>query len=249
MEPAFGPKDLWDRMASYLRGLEVQIGRRPKAIVVISAHWATPRPTVNVNPAPSMLFDYYGFPEHTYRLSYPAPGSPALAKRISDLLGRAGIASDTDATRGFDHGVFVPFLLVYPIADIPIVQLSLRSDLDPAAHIAMGRVLEPLRDEGVLIVGSGMSYHNLRAMQARQGGEASDEFDAWLTRAVEDTDIERRANTLADWERAPHAHDCHPASEHLTPLFVAAGAAGDDRGRRTYSEKLGIFALSGFQFG
>ena len=168
MEPAFGPKDLWDRMAAYLRGLEAQVGQRPKAIVVISAHWETQRPTVNANPAPPMLFDYYGFPEHTYHLSYPAPGSPALAKRIGELLGKAGIATDSDASRGFDHGVFVPFLLIYPKADIPIVQLSLQSDLNPAAHIAIGRALAPLRDEGVLIVGSGMSYHNLQAMRSRR---------------------------------------------------------------------------------
>ena len=249
MEPAFGPKDLWDRMAAYLRGLEAQVGQRPKAIVVISAHWETQRPTVNANPAPPMLFDYYGFPEHTYHLSYPAPGSPALAKRIGDLLGKAGIATDSDASRGFDHGVFVPFLLIYPKADIPIVQLSLQSDLDPAAHIAIGRALAPLRDEGVLIVGSGMSYHNLRAMRSREGGEASSAFDAWLTHAVEDTDIERRARILVDWENAPHARECHPASEHLVPLFVAAGAGGSDLGHRTYADKLGSFALSGFQFG
>lgn len=145
--------------------------------------------------------------------------------------------------------MFVPFLLIYPKADIPIVQLSLRNDLDPAAHIAIGRALAPLRDEGVLIVGSGMSYHNLRAMRSGEGGKASEEFDAWLTQAVEDPDIDRRARALADWERAPHARDCHPESEHLAPLFVAAGAAADDAGRRTYSDKLGSFALSGFQFG
>ena len=249
MEPAVGPKDLWNRMAAHLRGLEAQIGDRPKAVLVISAHWEAPRPTVNMNPTPPMLFDYYGFPEHTYRLSYPAPGSPALAQRISDLFGEAGIASDTDATRGFDHGVFVPFLLIYPKADIPIVQLSLRSDLDPAAHIALGRALAPLRDQGVLIVGSGMSYHNLRAMRSGEGGQELEAFDVWLTQAVEDTDIERRVRLLTDWESAPHARDCHPESEHLVPLFVAAGAAVDDLGRRTYADRLGTRALSGFQFG
>ena len=162
MDPPPNDPHAWDAMAAYLRGIAASLPAKPRAILVISAHWETPRPTVMTAAHPPMLFDYYGFPEHTYKLEYPAPGSPELASRVRALLADAGIASDADDARGYDHGVFVPFLLMFPDADIPIVQLSLRGDLDPAAHIAIGRALAPLRDEGVLIVGSGMSYHNLR---------------------------------------------------------------------------------------
>src|SRR5919109_296603 len=251
MEEGVGPKGTWDRMAAYLRGIAASIGQRPKAILVISGHWEETKPTVHVGRNPPLLFDYYGFPEHTYRLSYPAPGSPELAKRVRDLLMAAGIDSGEEAERGLDHGVFVPFLLIYPQADIPVVQLSLRQDLDPAAHLAIGRALAPLRDEGVLIVGSGLSYHNLRAfmgMDARADGDSA-RFDAWLSAAVEDADAGARDRRLAAWREAPSALACHPRSEHLAPLFVVAGAAGADRGRRTYSDRVLGKAVSGFQFG
>jgi len=250
MDPALWPKNMWERMAAYLRGLNRDVGRQPQAIVVVSAHWEAAKATVNAGTAPPMLFDYAGFPDHTYRLSYPAPGLPSLAGRIGKLLQAAGIDCESTETRGFDHGVFVPFLLAYPEAQIPIVQLSLRRDLDPAAHIAMGRALAPLRDEGVLIVGSGMSYHNLGAMRVGGGGAAASErFDAWLTQAVEHADITRRDDLLIDWEHAPHAHDCHPRSEHLVPLFVVAGAAAGDLGHRSYADRVGEHAVSAFQFG
>jgi aromatic ring-opening dioxygenase catalytic subunit (LigB family) len=251
MEWTMGPKDTWDRMAAYLRGIGGAVGARPKAVLVISAHWEEDRPTVTTGAAPALIYDYYGFPEHTYTLQYPAPGSPELAGRVRALLAAAGIESGADAARGFDHGVFIPFLLIYPEADVPIVQLSLRGDLDPAAHLAIGRALAPLRDEDVLIVGSGLSYHNLRAflsMDARADGAAA-RFDAWLAEAVEEEDAAVRAETLAAWRAAPAALECHPRSEHLMPLFVAAGAAGADRGRRTYSDRVLGKAVSGFQFG
>jgi aromatic ring-opening dioxygenase catalytic subunit (LigB family) len=198
-----------------------------------------------------MLFDYYGFPEHTYRLEYPAPGSPALAARVRALLAGAGIASDEDAARGFDHGVFVPFLLMFPEADIPVVQLSLRADHDPAAHLAIGRALAPLRDEGVLIVGSGMSYHNLRRFWSTDANdvEAARAFDAWLASAVEAEDANVRDSELAAWANAPGARTAHPRSEHLLPLMVAAGAGGGDRGARTYSDRVFGKAISAFRFG
>jgi aromatic ring-opening dioxygenase catalytic subunit (LigB family) len=170
---------------------------------------------------------------------------------VRDLLAAAGIESGADAARGFDHGVFIPFLLIYPDADVPIVQLSLRADLDPAAHLAIGRALAPLRDEGVLIVGSGLSYHNLRDFLGRNAGADDDaaRFDAWLAAAVEEGDAAVRERRLAAWAEAPAALACHPRSEHLVPLFVAAGAAGADRGRRTYSDRVLGKAVSGFQFG
>jgi aromatic ring-opening dioxygenase catalytic subunit (LigB family) len=251
MEWTRGPRDTWDRMATYLRGIDRAIGRRPRAVLAISAHWEEAQPTVTSGRQPPLIFDYYGFPEHTYRLAYPAPGSPELAARGRQLLEEAGIAAGEDAARGFDHGVFVPFLLIYPEADLPIVQLSLRGDLDPQAHLAIGRALAPLRDEGVLIVGSGMSYHNLREFmtESPRAAAASERFDAWLAEAVEEADADARERRLAAWSEAPDAGACHPRSEHLAPLFVAAGAAAGVRGRRTFHDRILGKAISGFQFG
>jgi aromatic ring-opening dioxygenase catalytic subunit (LigB family) len=251
MEPAFGPKDTWDRLAAYLRGLAAEIGTSPKAVLVISGHWETENPTVNAGAHPPLLFDYYNFPEHTYRLTYPAPGSPEVAERVRALLETAGFASGEDRSRGFDHGVFIPFLLVYPEAQIPIVQLSLQQDLDPKMHLAIGQALAPLRDEGVLIVGSGMSFHNLRVFRDSddKADAAAKQFDDWLGAAVALPDAEARAAALAAWEEAPYARFCHPREEHLVPLMVAAGAAGSDQGRRTFNDCIWGKALSGFQFG
>ncbi len=241
----------WAGLDAYLRHLDTELGQRPKAVLVISGHWEEQVPTVNTGAHPGLVFDYFGFPAHTYRLTYPAPGSPELAGRVRALLEAAGIASAEDDARGYDHGVFIPFMLIYPDAQVPIVQLSLRHDLDPQAHLALGRALAPLRDEGVLIVGSGMSYHNLRAIwsPAAKADADAEAFDSWLTHAVEMADPEARNQALLAWERAPSAHESHPRSEHLTPLFVAAGAAGDDLGRRTFADRVFGKAYSGFQFG
>ena len=245
--PPGWPADTWDRMAAYLRGLDASLGERPKAVLVVSGHWETDRPTLNTAPAPELLFDYYGFPEHTYRLTYPVRGAPALAERVRALLGEAGFAADTDDSRGLDHGVFVPFKLVYPDADVPILQMSLQKDLDPGQHLAIGRALAPLRDEGVLIVGSGMSYHNLRDLMSRRNDEPSLAFDAWLADAV--AEAEGREERLAKWEQAPAARASHPDAEHLLPLMVAAGAAQGEAGVRTYADRVLGKAISGFQFG
>jgi aromatic ring-opening dioxygenase catalytic subunit (LigB family) len=251
MDPPPGDPHVWDKMAAYLRGIAASLDTRPKAILVISAHWETARPTVGSGAQPPLLFDYYGFPEHTYRLEYPAPGSPELAARVRALLANAGIVSDEDPDRGFDHGVFVPFLLAFPEANIPVVPLSLRADLDPAAHLAIGCALAPLRDEGVLIVGSGMSYHNLREFWSTRPEDlqAAEHFDAWLAEAVEHPESDARNAQLAAWSQAPGARAAHPRSEHLLPLMVAAGAGGADRGRRTYRDRVFGKAVSGFQFG
>ena len=245
------PKDLWDRLAAYLRGIDASLGRRPKAVLVISGHWEMPRPTVNVARDHRLLFDYYGFPEHTYRLTYPAHGSPQVVARLEELLSRAGYRAGEDGERGLDHGVFVPFKLIYPDADVPMIQLSLLASLDAAAHVRLGKALAPLRDEGVLIVGSGMSFHNNRALfaSAEQANAASVQFDDWLTETLADSDPERRDAKLADWERAPAARFCHPREEHLLPLHVAAGAASADVGRRVFSDRIVGKALSGYQFG
>jgi aromatic ring-opening dioxygenase catalytic subunit (LigB family) len=247
IDPPPGDPLMWDGLAAYLRGIDARIGVRPKAVLVISGHWETQQPTLNVAQRHKLLFDYYGFPEHTYRLKYPALGAPELEPRVRELLGEAGFELDVDGKRGLDHGVFVPFLLVYPNADVPILQLSLQQSLDPAVHLAMGRALAPLRDRGILIVGSGMSYHNLAAMFSGRGAEAAASFDAWLGEAVRDA--RTRDAKLIEWKSAPGGRESHPRAEHLLPLMVAAGAADGDVGVRTFGESIAGNAISGFQFG
>ena len=247
MDPPPQAPHLWDAMADYLRGLLAALPERPKAILMISGHWETPNPTLNIAPQPGLLFDYDGFPAHTYRLTYPAEGAPWLAGRVTELLTAAGETVETDAARGWDHGVFIPMMLIRPEADIPILQLSLTDDLDPARHMAIGRALAPLRDEGILIIGSGMSYHNLRVFFAPRAAAAAEAFDDWLTRAAEAPG--ERSSALARWADAPSARACHPREEHLIPMMVAAGAADGEPGRRTFHDHIFAKAVSGFQFG
>jgi aromatic ring-opening dioxygenase catalytic subunit (LigB family) len=235
------------QLASYLRSVPDLPKSPPRALLVVSAHWERPRPTVMSNAAPPLLFDYYGFPPEAYELTWPAPGEPTLAARVRQLLGAAGIESDADPERGFDHGTFVPLKVAYPDAQIPTVQLSLKAGLDPREHLAIGRALAPLRDEGVFIVGSGMSYHNMRAFGA-QGRPASSSFDAWLRDSVKRTASERDAR-LADWQAAPAARSAHPREEHLLPLMVIAGAAGTDQGRLAYHGSFLGVEISGYDFG
>ncbi|MDG6094349.1 dioxygenase [Acetobacter sp. AN02] len=240
----------WDGMADYLRSIAPGLPQRPAGIVVVSGHWETKVPTVTTSPVPSLLFDYYGFPEHTYHLKYPAPGSPALAARVRGLLDAAGISSAEDAERGLDHGVFVPFLVAFPEADIPVVELSLQENLSPGEHLRIGQALESLRDENILIVTTGMNFHNLRLFwsQDQRVTEAAQQFDDWLAGAAEASPAVRDEK-LRHWEEAPAARLCHPREEHLLPLMVAAGAAGQDLGVRDYSEEVLGKAMSGIRFG
>ncbi len=248
MEWTMGPKDSWERLASWLRGIDGSLPEPPRALLVISAHWETTVPTVLASSHPPLLFDYSGFPPHTYELTWPAPGSPELASRVGALLSAAGIESTTETTRGFDHGVFVPLKVAYPDAKIPTVQLSLRAGLDPKAHLAIGRALAPLRDEGVLIVGSGLSFHNMGAIKSGSGGPASLAFDGWLSSIVEKDPATRDAE-LAAWSQAPSARDSHPREEHLLPLMVAAGAAGADRGKSVFRDVIMGMTVSAIRFG
>lgn len=245
----WNPPDTWHGMAAFLKGVIGTLPARPRAIVLVSAHWLEPHFSVTGHARPQLIYDYYGFPQHTYELTYPAPGEPALAERIAALAGAAGLEARVDPGRGFDHGMFIPLKLVAPDADIPVVQLSLRADLDPAAHLALGRALAGLRDEGVLIVGSGMSFHNMRAYGDTRFTAVSQEFDDWLTDAVE-SPAERREALLREWDTAPHARLCHPAGgeEHLIPLLVAAGAGGQAPGRKIYSERVMETVISAFRF-
>jgi len=232
-----------------LKDMPRQIGRTPKAILMVTAHWEERAFTLGTHPAPGMVYDYGGFPAHTYSIVYPAPGAPALAQRVQDLLQSAGLPVALDAQRGYDHGTFVPLAVMYPDAKVPVLQMSLRAGLDPAEHIALGRALAPLRDEDVLIVGSGLSYHNLRNFGA--GGRApSKAFDVWLQEAMAASPAVR-ADALVNWESAPAARICHPREEHLLPLMVAVGAAYDDAAQCVYHDEnvFGGVTASSFRFG
>ena len=244
------PTDTWDQMAEFLKNISSRLPQCPKAVLIISAHWQTPEFSITASTQPDLIYDYYGFPEHTYQLTYPAAGAPVLAERIGNMLTDAGLNNTQDATRGFDHGVFIPLKLMFPNADIPVVQLSLRQDLDPEAHLMAGKAIAALRDEGVLIVGSGMSFHNMRGYGDASFTVPSERFDEWLTEAIE-ADPEKRLAALTDWAKAPHALDSHPlgAEEHLLPLMVAVGAAGSDKGHKIYSQQVLKTQLSAFQFG
>jgi aromatic ring-opening dioxygenase catalytic subunit (LigB family) len=246
VEVGIGKKDELAALATYLRSLRTLPKTPPKALLVVSAHWEESVPTVMNGPRPPMLYDYYGFPPESYTITWPAPGDPKLAARVEELLAGAGFATGADGERGFDHGTFVPLKLAYPNADVPTVQLSLKSGLDPAEHLAMGRALAPLRDEGVFIVGSGMTYHNLRAF-GPQAAPASETFDAWL-RETATLPRRERDRGLTEWAKAPAARLAHPREEHLLPLMVIAGAAGDDRGTRGYDGTILGLRVSAYHF-
>ena len=237
-----------DDLTAYLRSLRTLPKTPPKALLVVSAHWEERVPTVMTSPNPPILYDYYGFPPASYQITWPAPGDPALAARVQALLGAAGFETATDASRGFDHGTFIPFKLTYPEADIPTVQLSLKACLDPTEHLAMCLALAPLRDEGFFLLGSGMTYHNMRGFRDPSAAAAAEEFDAWLrqTGTLEPAERDRR---LADWARAPSARRAHPREEHLIPFMVIAGAAGADRGTVAYNGQMFGKRLSAYHFG
>jgi aromatic ring-opening dioxygenase catalytic subunit (LigB family) len=227
-----------------------QVGFTPAAILMISAHWEEPEFTLAANPRPPMIYDYYGFPDYTYQIRYDAPGEPKVAARVKTLIESAGMPARLDAERGFDHGAFTPLNVMYPRADVPVVQLSLKQGLDPVTHLALGRALSPLRDEGVLIVGSGLTYHNLRQFFSPRGWAPSREFDGWLQAVLLAGNPNERAKLLAGWEAAPAARAAHPREEHLLPLMVAVGAAEFDVAEMSYHEEnfLGGLTVSNFRF-
>lgn len=223
---------------------------RVEAVLVVTAHWEEREFTVSTHPNPPMLYDYGGFPEFTYHLSYPAPGSPHVAGRVSELLTAAGIPVRSDADRGFDHGTFVPLYVMYPDATIPVVQMSIKRGFDPSEHLALGRALRPLRREGVLIIGSGLpTFHDLSRL-GPMAAAPSREFDGWLTRTVAQSGP-ARSDTLRNWATAPSARSCHPREDHFIPLLVAAGAAETEPGVLHYHERtfMGSTTSSGYRFG
>lgn len=236
-------------LADSLRAIPDQVGVVPTAILMVSAHWEAPKFTVQTTPNPQMIYDYFGFPPHTYEIEYSAPGAPEQAARAVECLAAAGIDVHTDDARGFDHGVYSPLYVAYPKASVPVFQMSLREGLHPAEHLAVGRALAPLREEGVLIIGSGVpSYHNMRIRDVRTESIA---FDEWLTETFVECSAEERRKRLIGWSEAPFARIAHPREEHLMPGLVAAGAAGSDAGFRDYHERdmMGWMASSGYRFG
>lgn len=246
----WNPPHEWDRMATFLRSLSSTLPKKPKAIVMISAHWLEETITVTGSSNPELIYDYYGFPAHTYELKYPAKSDPDLAQKIVQLLEVANIPAKIDPVRGFDHGMFIPMMLMFPDADIPTVQVSLNSNLDPQTQMNLGQALEKLRDQGILIIGSGMSFHNMRAYGNPSFRSVSDEFDDWLTKTVE-SEPEERHQALIEWANAPSARQSHPLrqEEHLLPLMVASGAASNDMGRKVFSDRVLETTISAYVFG
>jgi aromatic ring-opening dioxygenase catalytic subunit (LigB family) len=239
----------YDRLAAALQQVPALVGTTPEAILMVSAHWEERDFTLMSHSRPPMIYDYSGFPEYTYRIRYDAPGAPRLAEQVREFLADAGIPAKLDPERGFDHGMYAPMAVMYPEADVPVSQLSLKRGLDPNEHLAAGRALARLRDAGVLIVGSGLSYHNLR-MFGPAAKVPSAQFDEWLDRTLA-ANADDRESALAHWAAAPAARVAHPREEHLLPLMIAAGAAGRDAASRIYHEDdfFGGISVSNFMFG
>lgn len=217
-------------MVTFMKQLSTQI-EKPDAILVISAHWEESVATVTGGEQTSLFYDYYGFPKETYTLTYPAPGNPQLAGRISSLLRENHIPVNIDTKRGLDHGVFIPLMLMYPEADIPVVQLSLVMGLDPTVHLSIGKALQPLLNDNILVIGSGFSFHNMQVFMSQREAKAdsaNDDFQDWLIETCSGTlGLSEREQRLTLWEQAPSARYCHPREEHLLPIHVCSAMAGE----------------------
>ncbi len=247
-----GPfRRMFDQLEQSLKDIRRELGDAPRAVLMISGHWEENGFAVSSGEQPGMVYDYAGFPEHTYRIHYRAPGSPELARRVQELLGAGGVPARLDADRGYDHGTFSVMKPLYPGEDIPLVQLSIDRSYDPRLHLRLGRLLAPLREEGVLIIGSGLSYHNLREARGSEGIEPSRAFDAWLHETLISAAPEDRTTRLINWEQAPLARAAHPEEDHLIPLMAVVGAAEDELGAVVYHQRdlFGGITASSFRFG
>jgi aromatic ring-opening dioxygenase catalytic subunit (LigB family) len=242
-------REMFARTARELSALPAQLPQKPRAVLMISGHWEADGFSVSTAEQPPMEYDYFGFAPHTYTLRYPAPGSPALAARVQQLLGDAGLPCEGDAARGLDHGAFVPMHLMYPQADVPIVLLSLKASYDPAEHIRAGQALSALRDEGVLIMGSGLTYHDMRGFGKPAATPVAQAFEEFLASAVSNPDARHRRKLLSAWAQAPMARQAHPREDHLLPLMVAVGAAQDDPGRRWFVDHALEVDMGSYAFG
>jgi aromatic ring-opening dioxygenase catalytic subunit (LigB family) len=232
-----------------LRTLIPAIGEQPKAIIVISAHWQEPSFTLMTNSQASIVYDYEGFPKHTYAIEYTTPQDPTLVKRIATQIIASGIHLRMEPARGFDQGAFAPLTVMFPSANIPTFQISLNSRFDAQDHLNLGKALAPLRSEGVLIIGSGMSFHNF-SLDADKTLRYSAIFDDWLQQCLNYAPAERWQR-LCDWRCAHSSKLAHPTPEHFLPLLVALGAADGEVATKTYAENDYVenITLSGYQFG
>lgn len=236
----------------FLSSLGEQLAPRPRSILVVSAHWETAVPTVNAVQVNETIHDFYGFPEALYQLRYPAPGSAALADRVAKLLTDAGFGADRDSSRGLDHGAWVPLSLIYPKADIPVVQLSIQPQHGPDHHFELGKALAPLRREGVLVMGSGSFTHDLGSFRAYAGAPGAAEpdwvsqFADWMSSALDQGRID---DVLHYRDRAPFAARNHPTEDHILPLFVAMGAGGAPVSHLHASTTYAILRMDVFAFG
>lgn len=222
-----------------------------KAIILVTAHWEEDDVTISSGKHHDMYFDYYGFPPESYEYKYDAPGDPDTAERIHEALKKAGIRSKLDPQRGWDHGVFVPMMLINPAADIPIIQISVLNSQDPERHYQLGKVLYEFRKEGIAVFGSGMSYHNMREFRYSRNNNkvVNKEFDDYLLKVCTAEDEQARRDGLLVWREQTGATEAHPirAAEHLMPLLVIAGAGGSKPAERIFNwDMSGTFRLSGF---
>lgn len=254
------PPEMMAKLKVSLEDIPRELGVTPSAVLVVSGHWEETDFTVQTHPNPPMYYDYdvpgheYTWPEKTFQVQYPSPGSLDLANRVAELLQTAALPTCFDDQRGYDHGMFVPMAVAYPDAEIPALQLSIKKGYDAATHLAAGRALAPLRDEGVLILGSGYSWHNIGLDGFGPPYEqASKAFDEWLFETLVEEPHGERTRRLIKWEDAPNARDAHPTEDHLIPLMVAVGAAEDEDAVRTYHEEDFGFtksiASSSYRFG
>jgi len=218
------------KMVEFMKYLP-KLLKKPEVIVVVSAHWEEQVVTVLSSPNPKLIYDYYGFPKEAYEIRYPAPGNPEFASKIVSLLNRCEIKSNLDNERGFDHGLYIPLMLMYPDADIPSIEISLAKGLDPSFHFEIGNALSELMNENVLVIGSGFSFHNMKEFiwdESKREDKANDFFQDWLIKTcIQSVPLYDRKEQLANWEHAPSARYCHPREEHLLPLHVCAGIAGE----------------------
>ena len=238
-------------MNRFLRAFPETIAQ-PDAIIVISAHWEESVIAITAAPSPPLLFDYHGFPAETYEYQYPAPGNPELAGRVQSLLKQAGVDASLDQQRGFDHGMFVPLMLMYPEADIPCIQISLAASLDAAEHVRIGKALAGLKTENLLFLGSGFSFHNMHEFMIKSDDSTdpcNQEFETWLAQTCADPGLDEteREQRLVNWETAPHARYCHPREEHLLPLQVCYGI-GQSAATKVFQEKVAGFTVSAYQW-
>ncbi|MBC7397003.1 MAG: dioxygenase [Bdellovibrionales bacterium] len=237
------------RTVAWMNAFASTLIEKPKCILCIDAHWEEDEFTISSAAHPPMIYDYSGFPAHTYQIQYPAPGSPEIANRVTALLKNASIPIHQNPTRGFDHGAFIPLGLMFSKADIPVVSLSIKRNYDPLDHIRMGEALAPLRNEGVLIIGSGLSYHNMRGFGSNAAGESSKLFGDWLEVVINSNTLEARIEKLSEWERAPAARSSHPDEDHLIPLMAVVGAAQNDPGKVSIRDHAMGVDMASYQFG